>query len=230
MKHRRHKKRVDTISDFLCRVASLLTVLGSHHAHCSAYAVLIQQPGKDQSSVVPVCNIAIGVCAVTRRALWRCAKPQVIQKRTQMTYSPRHSSSISTAGASHHLLCRRKSLIPRPLVLNTRLQIAANVSRQGAVKATIALFDRTYVIPAVFGGLFSLLLDAVGIAVAAVTGNEVDGTSRFCVAVSLVSDHAGDAFGCNAMQPRLFLRRDGDDGELGEDVSVEFPQHCRHHY
>lgn len=229
MKHRRHKKRVDTISDFLCRVASLLTVLGSHHAHCSAYAVLIQQSRKDQSSVVPVCNIAIGVYAVTRRSSWRCAKPQVIQKRTQMTYSQFHSSSVSPAGASSHLLCRRKSLIPRPLVLNTRLQIAADVSWQCAVKATIALFDRPYVIPAVFGGLFGLLLDAVGIAVAAVTGNEIDGTSRFSIAVSLVSDHAGDAFGCNAMQPRLFLRRDGDDGELGEDVSIGFPQRCRHH-
>jgi hypothetical protein len=49
--------------------------------------------------------------------------------------------------------------------------------------------------------------------------------------VSLVSDHAGDAFGCNAMQPRLFLRRNGDDGELGEDVSIDFfLQRCRHHY
>lgn len=107
-----------------------------------------------------------------------------------MAYSQCHSSSVSTAGASHRLSYRRKSLIPRPLVLNTGLQIAANVSRQGAVKATIALFDRTYIIPAVFGGLFSLLLDAVGIAIAAVTGHEVDGTSRVSIAVSLVSDHA----------------------------------------
>jgi hypothetical protein len=177
--------------------------------------------------VVPVCNIAAS--AVTIRSLWRSAKPQVIQKRTQMAYSQRYSSSISTANALHRLLYRRKSLIPRPFILNTRLQIAANVSRQCAVKATITLFDRTYVVPAVFGGLFSLLLDAIGIAVAAVTGDEVDGTSRFSVAVSLVSDHAGDAFGCNAMQPRLFLRRYGNDGELGEDVSIGFPQRCRHH-
>lgn len=229
MKYRRHKKRVDTISHFLCCVASLLTVLGSRHARCSAYYVLIQQPGKDQSFVVPVCDIAIGVCAVTRRSLWRCARPQVIQKRTQMTYSQRRSSSILTAGALPRPLYRRKSLIPRPFVLNTRLQIAANVSRQCAIEATIALFNRTYVIPAIFGGLLRLLLDAIGIAVAAVTGHEVDGTSRFSVAVSLVSDHAGDAFGCNAMQPRLFLRRYGNDGELGEDVSIGFPQRCRHH-
>ena len=113
-----------------------------------------------------------------------------VEMRETTSHSEAYANGLFATSFLECLDRRRKSLIPRPLVLNTRLQIAANMSRQGAVKATIALFDRTYVVPAVFGGLFSLLLDAVGIAVAAVTGNEVDGTSRFSIAVSLVSDHA----------------------------------------
>jgi hypothetical protein len=61
--------------------------------------------------------------------------------------------------------------------------------------------------------LVVFLFDTVRVVV--VARNIVNNASGFGVAVPLVGDHAGNAIGRDAVEPRLFLGGDGDDCKLG---------------
>lgn len=97
---------------------------------------------------------------------------------------------------------------PGPLILNCRLLIW--ISRQSIVEAAIAFFDST---PRVQVVILILLFHAIRVAV--VSGDVINGASRLITAaVSLVSDHAGDSVGGNAVKPGLALGGYSDDREL----------------
>jgi hypothetical protein len=102
-------------------------------------------------------------------------------------------------------------LASRPFVLDIRLLVSSQRPWQGVVEAAIALLDRT--LRFLLSILLILFLDAVRI-----PRDVIDGTAR--LRMSLVGDHAGDAIGCDFVEPGLFLGGYGDDRELGGHVSI----------
>lgn len=97
---------------------------------------------------------------------------------------------------------------PGPLILDCRLLIW--ISWQNVVEPAIAFFDGT---PGVQIIMILLLFDAVRIAI--VSRNVINGASRLITAaVSLVSDHARDSIGGDAVKPGLALGGYGDDRKL----------------